>query len=54
MLTGLIGAKMGYLKGKSTPIIFERRANLRYRYGNRQKILCKHCRVEQREDCELY
>ena len=26
---------MGYLKGKSAPMIFERHANLKYRYGNR-------------------
>ena len=26
---------MGYLKGKSTLIIFERYANLKYKYGNR-------------------
>jgi putative transposase len=26
---------MGYLKGKSTMIIFERYANLKYKYGNR-------------------
>ena len=27
---------MGYLKGKSTLMIFDRFANLKYRYGNRQ------------------
>ena len=26
---------MGYLKGKSTLMIFDRHANLKYRYGNR-------------------
>ena len=26
---------MGYLKGKSTMIIFERFSNLKYKYGNR-------------------
>lgn len=26
---------MGYLKGKSTMIIFERYGNLKYKYGNR-------------------
>ena len=26
---------MGYLKGKSAMMIFERHANLKYRYGNR-------------------
>ena len=27
---------MGYLKGKSSLMIFEKRANLKYKYGNRQ------------------
>ncbi len=26
---------MGYLKGKSSLMIFERHANLKYKYGNR-------------------
>jgi putative transposase len=30
-----IAAFMGYLKGKSSLMIFERHANLKYRYGNR-------------------
>ena len=31
---------MGYLKGKSTLIIFERHANLKYKYGNKV-FLCR-------------
>lgn len=31
---------MGYLKGKSSLIIFDRHANLKYKYGNRQ-FWCK-------------
>ena len=31
---------MGYLKGKSSLMIFERHANLKYKYGNRQ-FWCK-------------
>ena len=31
---------MGYLKGKSSPMIFDRHANLKYKYGNRQ-FWCK-------------
>ena len=31
---------MGYLKGKSSLMIFERHANLKYKYGNRQ-FRCK-------------
>ena len=30
-----VAAFMGYLKGKSSLMIFERHANLKYRYGNR-------------------
>ena len=30
-----VGEFMGYLKGKSTLMIFERHANLKYKYGNR-------------------
>lgn len=31
---------MGYLKGKSSLMIFDRHANLKYKYGNR-KFWCK-------------
>lgn len=31
-----VSAFMGYLKGKSSLIIFDRHANLKYKYGNRQ------------------
>ena len=31
---------MGYLKGKSSLMIFDRHANLKYKYGNRQ-LWCK-------------
>jgi putative transposase len=30
-----VSSFMGYLKGKSTMVIFERYANLKYKYGNR-------------------
>jgi putative transposase len=35
-----VAAFMGYLKGKSSLMIFERHANLKYRYGNRN-FWCK-------------
>lgn len=35
-----IPPKMGYLKGKSTSMIFERHANLKYKYGQR-KFWCR-------------
>jgi len=31
-----VSAFMGYLKGKSSLMIFDRHVNLKYRYGNRQ------------------
>ncbi len=43
-----ISSFMGYLKGKSTLIIFERHANLKYKYQNRsfwcRRILRKYGR----------
>ena len=35
-----VSAFVGYLKGKSSQIIFERHGQLKYRYGNR-KFWCK-------------
>ena len=35
-----VSSFMGYLKGKSSLMIFERHANLKYRYGNRH-FWCK-------------
>lgn len=35
-----VSAFMGYLKGKSSLMIFDRHANLKYRYGNR-KFWCR-------------
>jgi putative transposase len=45
---------MGYLKGKSSLMIFDRHANLKYRYGNRQ-FWCKgYCRKEQKNHRRIY
>ena len=56
---------MGYLKGKSSLMIFERHANLKYRYGNRhfwckgyyvstvgrnKKVIEKYIREQEKED----
>lgn len=35
-----VSSFMGYLKGKSTLMIFERHANMKYKYGNR-KFWCR-------------
>ena len=41
---------MGYLKGKSSLMIFDKHANLKYKFGNRhflgRRILCKYSGVE--------
>ncbi len=34
-----ISSFMGYLKGKSSLMIFDRHANLKYKYGNRHKLI---------------
>jgi len=36
----IVSGFIGYLKGKSTLMIFDRHANLKYRYGNR-KFWCR-------------
>jgi putative transposase len=60
-----VSAFMGYLKGKSSLMIFERHANLKYRYGNRtfwckgyyvstvgrnKKVIENYIRDQERED----
>ena len=49
---------VGYLKGKSSLMIFDRHANLKYKYGNRhfwvQRVLRRHSRTEQRTDCGVH
>ena len=39
-IASFMGYLMGYLKGKSSLMIFDRYANLKYRYGNR-KFWCR-------------
>ena len=44
-----------YLKGKSTLMIFERHANLKYKYGNRHFwLLCRYCRKKCEKDPRVY
>ena len=46
---------MGYLKGKSAMMIFERHANLKYKYGNRHFwLLCRYCRKKCEKDPRVY
>ncbi len=49
---------MGYLKGKSSLIIFDRHANLKYKYGNRhfwcRGILCGYRRGKHKKDPRIY
>ena len=45
-----VSSFMGYLKGKSSLMMFDRHANLKYKFGNRhfwaEGILCKYRRIE--------
>ena len=49
---------MGYLKRKSSLIIFDCHANLKYKYGNRhfwcRGILCRHGREKRKKDRGVY
>ena len=49
---------MGYLKGKSSLLIFDRYANLKYKYGEPsflvQGILCGYSRKEYEEDTGIH
>ena len=49
---------MGYLKGKSSLIIFDRHASLKYKYGNRhfliQRILRRYGRKEREKDSRVH
>ena len=54
---------MGYLKGKSSLMIFDRFAHMKYKYGNRHfwcrgyyvdTILCRHSRTQPEEDSGVY
>ena len=53
-----VSSFMGYLKGKSSLMIFDKHANLKYRYGNREfwcrGILCRYRRKEQKGDSRIY
>ena len=40
-----VSSFVGFLKGKSSLIIFERHSNLKYKYGNRQ-FWCRGCYVD--------
>lgn len=49
---------MGYLKGKSSLMIFDRHANLKYKYRESavlvQRLLCGYSREEQESNCGVY
>ena len=48
---------MGYLKGKSSLMIFDRHANLKYQYGNRhfwcRGYLCGYSRTKRKSDSRI-
>jgi len=44
-----VSSFMGYLKGKSALMIFDKHANLKYKFGNRLlggRILCEYSRTQ--------
>ncbi len=49
---------MGYLKGKSSLMIFEKHANLKYKYWESSflvsRILCRYGREKCKEDTRIY
>ena len=45
---------MGYLKGKSSLMIFDRHANLKYKYGNRHFWARGYCWKKQAENPRVY
>lgn len=48
---------VGYLKGKSSLMIFDRHANLKYKYGNRHfwcRGYCGHRRKEHKNNRRIY
>ncbi len=53
-----VSSFMGYLKGKSALMIFDRHANLKYRFGNRhflgRRILCKYSRTKRGYNKKIY
>ena len=38
-----VSSFMGYLKGKSSPMVFDRHANMKYKFGNRKFWAEGHC-----------
>lgn len=53
-----VSSFIGYLKGKSSLMIFEKHANLKYKYGNRnflgEGLLCKYGRTEYEDSRRIY
>ena len=49
-----VSSFMGYLKGKSTLMMFDKHANLKYRYGKRhfwaEGVLCIHGKAQRGHD----
>jgi len=53
-----VSSFMGYLKGKSSLMIFDKHANLKYKYGNRhfwgEGILRQHSRIKYSNGKEIH
>ena len=52
-----VSSFMGYLKGKSSLMIYEKYPELKYKYRNREfwcRVLCRHSRKECKKDRRIY
>jgi putative transposase len=53
-----VASVMGYMKGKSTLMIFDKFAHMKYKYGNRKfwcrGILCRYSRKEREENSGIH
>ena len=49
-----VSSFMGFLKGKSSLMIYSKWANMRYQYRNRERILCGYSRKEYEENKRIY
>ena len=49
-----VSSFMGYLKGKSSLMIFDMHSNLKYRYGNRKFWAEGYCRIKWKYNKKIY
>ena len=49
-----VSSFMGYLKGKSSTMLYEQFGELKYKYRNRELVLCRHGRKEYEPNCRVH